>query len=109
MTQREGRLRARRDEVETIKVALRYGRTGIFGAIILGFGRAFGDDGRYDGDREQPPDLDVALRAPVLHGRGDRRTSSPEATGDVYLQAPARSVSSALSITLASSTSRRGS
>jgi len=43
MAQREAAYALGATRWEAIKVALRFGRTGILGAIILGFGRAFGE------------------------------------------------------------------
>jgi phosphate transport system permease protein len=42
-TQREGAYALGATDWEAIRVALAYGRTGIFGAIMLGFGRALGE------------------------------------------------------------------
>ena len=43
LTQREAAYALGATRWETILVALRYGRTGIIGAVLLGFGRAFGE------------------------------------------------------------------
>jgi phosphate transport system permease protein len=43
VAQREAALALGATRWETIRVALEYGRTGIFGAVMLGFGRALGE------------------------------------------------------------------
>ena len=68
-SQREGAYALGATRWEAIRMALFYARTGIVGAVMLGFGRALrGDDGGDDGHREQPADIVVALRTAVHDG-----------------------------------------
>src|SRR5216110_304770 len=60
-------LGATRWEVTRIAV-LSYARKGLFGAIILGLGRAWRDDGRDDGDRQHAANRCVAFQAGLHAG-----------------------------------------
>jgi len=69
-----------------IRIAvLSYARRGIFGAAVLGLGRALGEnDGCHDGDRQQAGDKRLAL-APGYTLASVIANEFTEATSDLYL------------------------
>ena len=72
-TQREGAYALGATQWEAIRVALAYGRTGIVGAIMLGFGRALGETMAVTMVIGNNPTVSlVALRTAVHDGRGHR-------------------------------------
>jgi len=87
MTQREAAYALGATKWEAIKVALRYGRTGIFGAIILGFGRAFGETMAVTMVIGNNPQISASLFAPQYSMAAVIANEFSEATGDLYLQA----------------------
>ena len=87
MTQREAAYALGATRWEAIKVALRYGRTGIFGAIILGFGRAFGETMAVTMVIGNNPQISASLFAPQYSMAAVIANEFSEATGDLYLQA----------------------
>ncbi len=87
MNQREAAYALGATKWETIKVALRYGRTGIFGAIILGFGRAFGETMAVTMVIGNSPRISASLFAPQYSMAAVIANEFTEATGDLYLQA----------------------
>ena len=72
---------------EAMKVALRYGRVGIFGAIILGFGRAFGETMAVTMVIGNNPQVAKSLFAPQYSMAAVIANEFTEATYDLYLQA----------------------
>ena len=87
MTQREAAYALGATRWEAIKVAVRYGRTGIFGAIILGFGRAFGETMAVTMVIGNNPQISASLFAPQYSMAAVIANEFSEATGDLYLQA----------------------
>ena len=87
LTQREAAYALGATRWEAIKVALRYGRTGIFGAIILGFGRAFGETMAVTMVIGNNPQISTSLFAPQYSMAAVIANEFSEATGDLYLQA----------------------
>jgi len=87
MTQREAAYALGATKWEAIKVALRYGRTGIFGAIILGFGRAFGETMAVTMVIGNNPQISASLFAPQYSMAAVIANEFSEATGNLYLQA----------------------
>ena len=74
VAQREGAYALGATRFEAIRAALFYARTGIVGAVMLGFGRALGETMAVTmviGNN--PQDLGVALRAAVHDGGGHRQ------------------------------------
>ena len=87
LTQREAAYALGATKWEAIKVALRYARTGIFGAIILGFGRAFGETMAVTMVIGNNPQISASLFAPQYSMAAVIANEFSEATGDLYLQA----------------------
>ena len=87
LTQREAAYALGATRWEAIKVALRCGRTGIFGAIILGFGRAFGETMAVTMVIGNNPQASLSLFAPQYSMAAVIANEFSEATGDLYLQA----------------------
>jgi len=87
LTQREAAYALGATRWEAIKVALRYGRTGIFGAIILGFGRAFGETMAVTMVIGNNPQISASLFAPQYSMAAVIANEFSEATGDLYLHA----------------------
>jgi len=87
LTQREAAYALGATRWEAIKVALRYGRTGILGAIILGFGRAFGETMAVTMVIGNNPQISASLFAPQYSMAAVIANEFSEATGDLYLQA----------------------
>ena len=71
VAQREGAYALGATRFEAIRAAMFYARTGIVGAVMLGFGRARRDHGGDDGDWEQPAGVRVSLCAAVHDGSRD--------------------------------------
>ena len=81
IAQREAAYALGATRFEAIRAALFYARTGIVGAIMLGFGRALGETMAVTmviGNN--PQDLAVAVRAAVHDGGRASPTSSPKRT-----------------------------
>jgi len=87
MTQREAAYALGATRWETIKIALRYGRTGIFGAVILGLGRAIGETMAVTMLIGNNPQVSTSLFAPQHSMAAVIANEFSEATGDVYLGA----------------------
>jgi len=87
MTQREAAYALGATKWEATKVALRYGRVGIFGAIILGFGRAFGETMAVTMVIGNNPQISRSLFAPQYSMAAVIANEFTEATYDLYVQA----------------------
>ena len=87
MAQREAAYALGATRWEATKVALRYGRVGIFGAIILGFGRAFGETMAVTMVIGNNPQIAKSLFAPQYSMAAVIANEFTEATYDLYLQA----------------------
>lgn len=87
VTQREAAYALGATRWEAIKVALRFGRTGILGAVILGFGRAFGETMAVTMVIGNNPQISTSLFAPQYSMAAVIANEFSEATGDLYLQA----------------------
>ena len=87
MTQREAAYALGATKWEATKVALRYGRVGIFGAIILGFGRAFGETMAVTMVIGNNPQVSRSLFAPQYSMAAVIANEFTEATYDLYVQA----------------------
>jgi phosphate transport system permease protein len=87
MTQREAAYALGATKWEATKVALRYGRVGIFGAVILGFGRAFGETIAVTMVIGNNPQIAKSLFAPQYSMAAVIANEFTEATYDLYLQA----------------------
>jgi phosphate transport system permease protein len=87
MTQREAAYALGATKWEATKVALRYGRVGIFGAILLGFGRAFGETMAVTMVIGNNPQIAKSLFAPQYSMAAVIANEFTEATYDLYLQA----------------------
>ena len=85
MTQREAAYALGATRWEAIKIALRYGRTGIFGAVILGLGRAIGETMAVTMLIGNNPQIATSLFAPQHSMAAVIANEFSEATGDVYL------------------------
>jgi len=85
-TQREAAYALGATRWEATSVALRYGRTGILGAIILGFGRAFGETMAVTMVIGNNPQISASLFAPQYSMAAVIANEFTEATGDLYLQ-----------------------
>ena len=86
MAQREAAFALGATRWEAIKVALRYGRTGIFGAVILGFGRAFGETMAVTMLIGNNPQVSLSLFAPQHSMAAVIANEFSEAAGDLYVQ-----------------------
>ena len=87
MTQREAAYALGATRWEAIKVALRYGRTGILGAVILGLGRAIGETMAVTMLIGNNPKISASLFAPQHSMAAVIANEFSEAAGDVYLGA----------------------
>jgi phosphate transport system permease protein len=87
MTQREAAYALGATKWEATKVALRYGRVGIFGAIVLGFGRAFGETMAVTMVIGNNPQIAKSLFAPQYSMAAVIANEFTEATFDLYVQA----------------------
>ena len=72
---------------EAIRAALRFGRTGIFGAIILGFGRAVGETMAVTMVIGNNPQIKASLFAPQYTMAAVIANEFTEAADDLYLSA----------------------
>lgn len=86
-TQREAAYALGATRWEAIKIALRYGRTGIFGAVILGLGRAIGETMAVTMLIGNNPQISTSLFAPQHSMAAVIANEFSEAAGDVYLGA----------------------
>lgn len=87
MTQREAAYALGATKWEATRVALRYGRVGIFGAIILGFGRAFGETLAVTMVIGNNPQIAKSLFAPQYSMAAVIANEFSEASDNLYLQA----------------------
>jgi phosphate transport system permease protein len=87
MTQREGAYALGATKWEATLVAMRYGRTGLIGAIMLGFGRAFGETMAVTMLIGNNPQISLSLFAPQHTMAAVLANEFSEAATDLYLQA----------------------
>jgi phosphate transport system permease protein len=86
-TQREGAYALGATQWEAIRVALAYGRTGIVGAIMLGFGRALGETMAVTMVIGNNPTVSWSLFAPQYTMAAVIANEFTEATDDLHLHA----------------------
>ena len=86
-TQREGAYALGATDWEAIRVALAYGRTGIIGAIMLGFGRALGETMAVTMVIGNNPSVSWSLFEPQYTMSAVIANEFTEATGDLHLHA----------------------
>jgi phosphate transport system permease protein len=86
-TQREGAYALGATQWEAIRVALAYGRTGIVGAIMLGFGRALGETMAVTMVIGNNPTVSLSLFAPQYTMAAVIANEFTEATDDLHLHA----------------------
>ena len=86
-TQREGAYALGATQWEAIRVALAYGRTGIVGAIMLGFGRALGETMAVTMVIGNSPTISLSLFAPQYTMAAVIANEFTEATDDLHLHA----------------------
>jgi phosphate transport system permease protein len=86
-TQREGAYALGATQWEAIRVALSYGRSGIVGAIMLGFGRALGETMAVTMVIGNNPVISASLFTPQYTMSAVIANEFTEATGDVHLHA----------------------
>jgi len=86
-TQREAAYALGATRWEAIQAALRYGRTGIFGAIILGLGRAIGETMAVTMVIGNNPQVSASLFAPQYSMAAVIANEFTEAADDLYLSA----------------------
>ena len=86
-TQREGAYALGATRWEAIRVALSYGRTGIVGAIMLGFGRALGETMAVTMVIGNSPTVSGSLFAPQYTMSAVIANEFTEATDDLHLHA----------------------
>jgi phosphate transport system permease protein len=86
-TQREAAYALGATRWEAIQAALRYGRTGIFGAIILGLGRAVGETMAVTMVIGNNPQVSASLFAPQYSMAAVIANEFTEAADDLYLSA----------------------
>ncbi|HUP40242.1 MAG TPA: phosphate ABC transporter permease subunit PstC [Vicinamibacterales bacterium] len=86
-TQREGAYALGATQWEAIRVALAYGRTGIIGAIMLGFGRALGETMAVTMVIGNNPTVSWSLFAPQYTMAAVIANEFTEATDDLHLHA----------------------
>jgi phosphate transport system permease protein len=86
-TQREGAYALGATDWEAIRVALSYGRTGIFGAIMLGFGRALGETMAVTMVIGNSPTVSTSLFAPQYTMAAVIANEFAEASDDLHLHA----------------------
>jgi phosphate transport system permease protein len=86
-TQREGAYALGATRWEAIRVALAYGRTGIIGAIMLGFGRALGETMAVTMVIGNNPTVSWSLFAPQYTMAAVIANEFTEATDDLHLHA----------------------
>jgi phosphate transport system permease protein len=85
--QREGAYALGATQWEAIRVALSYGRTGIIGAIMLGFGRALGETMAVTMVIGNSPTITTSLFAPQYTMAAVIANEFTEAVGDLHLHA----------------------
>jgi phosphate transport system permease protein len=85
--QREGAYALGATRWEAIRMALFYARTGIIGAIMLGFGRALGETMAVTMVIGNNPQISASLYAPQYTMAAVIANEFTEATGDIYLSA----------------------
>src|SRR6266540_6099956 len=86
-TQREAAYALGATRWEAIQAAVRYGRTGIFGAIILGLGRAIGETMAVTMVIGNNPQVSASLFAPQYSMAAVIANEFTEAADDLYLNA----------------------
>jgi phosphate transport system permease protein len=86
-TQREAAYALGATRWEAIQAALRYGRTGILGAIMLGFGRAIGETMAVTMVIGNNPQVSLSLFAPQYSMAAVIANEFTEAADDLYLNA----------------------
>ncbi len=86
-TQREAAYALGATRWEAIQVALRYGRTGVIGAVILGFGRAVGETMAVTMVIGNNPQISASLFAPQYSMAAVIANEFTEAADDLYLSA----------------------
>jgi phosphate transport system permease protein len=86
-TQREGAYALGATQWEAIRVALSYGRTGIVGAIMLGFGRALGETMAVTMVIGNSPTVSMSLFAPQYTMAAVIANEFAEASDDLHLHA----------------------
>jgi phosphate transport system permease protein len=86
-TQREGAYALGATRWEAIRVALAYGRTGIVGAIMLGFGRALGETMAVTMVIGNNPTVSLSLFSPQYTMAAVIANEFTEATDDLHLHA----------------------
>jgi phosphate transport system permease protein len=86
-TQREGAYALGATRWEAIRMALFYARTGIIGAIMLGFGRALGETMAVTMLIGNNPQISWSLYAPQYTMAAVIANEFTEATDDLYLNA----------------------
>ena len=87
MTQREAAYALGATKWEATLTAMRYGRTGLIGAIMLGFGRAFGETMAVTMLIGNNPQISTSLFAPQHTMAAVLANEFSEAASDLYLQA----------------------
>jgi phosphate transport system permease protein len=86
-SQREGAFALGATRWEAIRMALFYARTGIIGAVMLGFGRALGETMAVTMVIGNNPKISMSLYAPQYTMAAVLANEFTEATGDLYLSA----------------------
>ncbi len=86
-TQREAAYALGATRWEAIQAALRFGRTGIIGAVILGFGRAIGETMAVTMVIGNNPQVSASLFAPQYTMAAVIANEFTEAADDLYLSA----------------------
>ncbi len=86
-TQREAAYALGATRWEAIQAALRFGRTGIIGAVILGFGRAIGETMAVTMVIGNNPQISASLYAPQYTMAAVIANEFTEAADDLYLSA----------------------
>jgi phosphate transport system permease protein len=87
VAQREGAYALGATRWEAIRMALSYGRSGIIGALMLGFGRALGETMAVAMVIGNNPQISWSLYAPQYTMSAVLANEFAEATGDLYLHA----------------------
>ncbi len=86
-SQREGAYALGATRWEAIRMALFYARTGVVGAVMLGFGRALGETMAVTMVIGNSPQISSSLYAPQYTMAAVLANEFAEATGDLYLHA----------------------
>jgi phosphate transport system permease protein len=86
-SQREGAYALGATRWEAIRMALFYARTGVIGAVMLGFGRALGETMAVTMVIGNSPQVSASLFAPQYTMAAVLANEFAEATGDLYLNA----------------------